>query len=153
TDASATSAVLSIYSYYPTTYCLQYWTFLGGILSDELQYTSTTAEIMQFAQSAVLVNNSYNENYLWGYPYQVVRETNLAINGINTSTGMTAAGKKQLLGEAKFIRALTFFNLMNYFGEVPLALDPIELNNANLSRSTVDAVYTQIIADLKDAED
>jgi len=65
---------------------------------------------------------------------------------------MTTAGKKQLVGEAKFLRAFMFFNLVNYMGEVPLALDPTELNNSFLPRSSVEAVYAQIITDLTDAE-
>ncbi|QJD96233.1 RagB/SusD family nutrient uptake outer membrane protein [Mucilaginibacter robiniae] len=151
-DASATSALLSIYSYYPTTYCLQYFTYLGGLEADDLQYPGTTAELQQFAQSAVLTTNSTNESYLWTYPYQVIRETNLAIDGISKSTGMSAAVKSQLTAEAKFIRAFMFFNLVNYMGGVPLILDPTELNNAAVPRSTADAVYAQIITDLKDAQ-
>jgi hypothetical protein len=152
TDASATSAVLGIYSYYPMVYSQQYFTWLGGISADDLQYTGATAELLQFAQNNVLINNSVNENYLWIYPYQVIREANLAINGITNSTGISAGVKKQLLGEAKFIRAFIYLNLVNFFGEVPLSLDPVELNNGYLGRSSVDAVYTQVIADLKDAQ-
>ncbi|HEU4551289.1 MAG TPA: RagB/SusD family nutrient uptake outer membrane protein [Chitinophaga sp.] len=151
-DASATSAVLSMYSYYPTTYCLQYFTYLGGLASDELQYTGSVAGLQEFAQSAVSATNSYNESYLWTYPYQVIREANLAINGITSSAALSAATRSQLLGEAKFFRAFIYFNLVNYMGGVPLSLDPVELNNAYLSRAAADTVYNQVIADLKDAQ-
>lgn len=150
-DASATSTIVSLYSYYPTTSGIRYASVLGGISSDEMQYTSSDASVQQFAQDALVNTNSYSENYLWSYAYQVVRETNLAINGINSSASISAAAKSQLLGEAKFMRAFTYFYLVNFFGGVPLSLDPVELNNATLPRATTQAVYTQIITDLKDA--
>jgi len=57
-------------------------------------------------------------------------------------------------GEATFLRAFAYFNLVRIWGDVPLtttptmSLDPAEIN---LSRSSVDAVYTQIIADLENS--
>lgn len=150
-DASATSAVISLYSYYPTVLSVRYGTVLGGISSDELLYTNTDASVQQFAQNALLSTNTYNENYLYNYPYQVIRATNLAINGVNNSAAISANTKNQLIGEAKFMRAFTYFYLVNFYGDVPLSLDPVEINNATLPRASIQAVYNQIIADLKDA--
>ncbi len=152
TDASATSAVLALYSYYPTTYCVGYFSYLGGIYSDELQYTGSTAELMQFGQSSVSTTNSNNENYLWIYPFQVIRQANLTIAGVTNSATITTAAKNQLLGESKFFRAWLNFNMVNYLGDIPLAVNTSELENAYLPRSTTEAVYTQIVSDLKDAQ-
>lgn len=151
-DASATSVVLALYSYYNTTSSLPYFSFLGGLSADELQYTGSTAEMQEFAQASVTTTNSTLKNYLWVYPYAVISEANQAISGITNSAAITAATKKQLLGEAKFFRAYYYFNLVNYLGDVPLSLNASVLENAYLARSPKDSVYAQIINDLKDAQ-
>jgi len=151
-DASATGAALSMYSYYLTTNSINAFGLYGSLAADDIQYTGTTPAITEFAASQVTTANINLVNYLWSYPYGVVREANQVIIGVNNSTGMTAGAKSQLTGEAKFFRALYFMNLVNYFGPVPLTLKDAELENAVLPRSDTAAVYAQIIADLKDAE-
>ncbi|MDQ0641218.1 hypothetical protein QF042_004783 [Pedobacter sp. W3I1] len=150
-DASATSATLALYSYYPTVNSLQYVSWLGGLSADELQNTTSTSDLIQYSQNVVAPTNGLYV-YLWDYPYQVIRESNLIIDGINKSAGVTAAVKNQLTGEAKFFRALMYFNMVNFYGGVPISSDVTELNNALTPRSTVAENYTQIIADLKDAQ-
>ena len=56
--------------------------------------------------------------------------------------------------EAKFIRALLYFNLVRLFGPVPLVLhDPttVSANTLEVPRTSVDSIYAQIISDLTDA--
>jgi len=150
TDASATSAVLSMYSYSYMTTSIGYFTYLGGLASDELQTTSSDASLQEFAQSAVTTTNSYVLNYLWSYPYTLIRWSNLAIDGITNSTTLTPATKSQLLGEAKFFRAFIYFHVVNYIGNVPLELIPTP--SSNKAQSLPADVWKQIISDLKDAE-
>ncbi|WP_183557921.1 RagB/SusD family nutrient uptake outer membrane protein [Mucilaginibacter sp. SP1R1] len=152
TDATATSAVLALYSYNYTPNFIGYSSYLGGLNADELQYTSTTSDIMQFGASNVSVTNSASESYLWTYAYGIIGEANLAINGLTNSTTITPALKNQLLGEAKFFRAFVYFNMVNCFGGVPLSLSAAQLDNSFLPRSSADAVWAQVIADLKDAQ-
>lgn len=61
--------------------------------------------------------------------------------------------KDKLKGEAYFLRAFCYFDLVQYFGKVPLHLTPATtLEETALDLSTVDAVYAQIISDAKQAE-
>jgi len=61
--------------------------------------------------------------------------------------------KAQILGEAKFLRALHYFNLVTTFGDVPLALTNNVSGNALFpARSPVPAVYNQIVQDLLSAD-
>lgn len=150
-DASATSATLSLYSYFPTINSLQYVSWLGGLSADELQNTTSTTDLIQFSQNVVATNNGL-QFYLWDYPYLVIRECNLIIDGINKSTSISANVKNQLIGEAKFFRAMMYFNMVNYFGGVPISPDPTELNNALNPRASITETYAQILADLKDAQ-
>ncbi|GGI24885.1 RagB/SusD family nutrient uptake outer membrane protein [Pedobacter mendelii] len=151
-DASATSATLTLYSYFLTVNSLQYVSWLGGLSADELQNTTSNADLILFAQNVLPSNVSISSSYLWDYPYQVIRQSNLIIDGVNKSAGISAAVKSQLTGEAKFFRAMMYFNMVNYFGGVPISLDPTELNNARNPRASITETYTQILTDLKDAQ-
>ncbi|RZK18167.1 MAG: RagB/SusD family nutrient uptake outer membrane protein [Pedobacter sp.] len=151
TDASATSATLSLYSYFPTIQAIQYQSWLGGLSSDELQNTTANAELIQYSQNVIATTNSFYQ-FIWNYPYQVIRESNLIIDGVNRSTGISPAVRSQLTGEAKFFRALMYFNMVNCFGGVPITSDVSELNNSFTPRATVAENYSFIIADLRDAQ-
>jgi len=151
-DNSATSATLALYSYFPTVNSLQYTTWLGGLSADELQMPTGSAELLQFSQNAVVTTNSYVQNYVWNYPYQVIRECNLIINGVSNSAAVTTPTKNQLIGEAKFFRSLMYFNMVNFVGGVPITSDPVELNNAFVPRSSAAEVNAFIISELKEAQ-
>ncbi len=150
-DASATSAVTALYSYFYTTNYITNDTFLGGLYSDELQYTSSTSPIIEFSQSAVTTTNSSSASFLWSYAYYIIGEANLAIDGITNSSTITTGTKNQLIGEAKFFRAFMYLNLVNYFGDVPLTITADQVGSAFAARTPVATVQAQIIADLNDA--
>src|SRR5690606_16624596 len=66
------------------------------------------------------------------------------------------AVRERLINEAKFIRALMYFNLVRWFGHVPLVLHEIPAlteENLHMGNATEDEIYVQIIQDLHDAED
>ncbi|MDN5200682.1 RagB/SusD family nutrient uptake outer membrane protein [Fulvivirgaceae bacterium BMA10] len=79
---------------------------------------------------------------------------NLANNVI--ASGPDAVGDKALIdrvaGEAKFLRALTYFHLVNIWGGVPLRTEPTrDFDNTILPRSDVSEVYNLIVQDLTEA--
>ncbi|MFV8464865.1 RagB/SusD family nutrient uptake outer membrane protein [Flavobacterium sp. LB1P62] len=70
-------------------------------------------------------------NGLWKYDYEGIKRINTAIElltkaDIETVTGITAARKNQLLGEAYFLRSYYYFSLVTNFGDVPLILTPVK---------------------------
>lgn len=99
--------------------------------------------------SPLYIGNSSN---LWSQAYQLIYVANAALEGLTASTTLTPAVKQQLLGEASFLRGFFYFYLVNLYGEVPLALSTDYVVNSNLQRSDTATVYTQIITDLKNAE-
>jgi hypothetical protein len=68
------------------------------------------------------------------------------------STTLTAAVKQELIGETKFIRAFCNFYLVNIYGNIPLVTTTDYGKNAVLGQSPPEAVYAQIVADLKVAQ-
>ncbi len=90
----------------------------------------------------------------WRQIYSGINRANVSIDNIPKVSGSEVV-KTRLINEAKFIRALLYFQAVRLWGDVPIVLhEPksIQLESLKSRRETVDAVYLQIISDLKDAE-
>lgn len=103
--------------------------------------------------------NLYNER-LWIALYGTINAANRILDNINNVEDLEDVEKKDIKGEALFVRALGHFDALRTWGEhwnqnsewgVPLATKTQEVDDI-LGRSTVAEVYTQIIADLTEAE-
>lgn len=87
----------------------------------------------------------------WNQAYEGVGRTNTFLDRIG-GIAMDDNLKKRMTGEAKFLRALFYFNLVNYFGGVPLILEtPDAEKHSDLPRAERSAVVTQIFKDLDEA--
>jgi starch-binding outer membrane protein, SusD/RagB family len=95
-------------------------------------------------------NNPFLDN-IWTHYYEGINRANYLIHyGENIS--MEETRKNEILGQAKFLRAFFYFNLVNIFGEVPLRIQPpLNQDLINLPKSSVETVYEGIVSDLKDA--
>ncbi|QIX61465.1 RagB/SusD family nutrient uptake outer membrane protein [Hymenobacter sp. BT18] len=104
------------------------------------------------------------ENFTWSpntsQVYNIYRDSYLGINRANAvikyvpGVSMPAERQAQILGEAYFLRALHYFNLVRVYGGVPLRLEPTETGDPAviaLPRASAEQVYAQIVADLTQA--
>ncbi|MFV8341025.1 RagB/SusD family nutrient uptake outer membrane protein [Flavobacterium sp. XS2P39] len=83
--------------------------------------------------------------------YQIIARANQLLASVE-GVDFAAASKNNIKGQALFLRALAYFDLVQYFGKVPLHLTPVtNREEAALPLSEVDAVYAQIIADASEA--
>ncbi|TKT85701.1 RagB/SusD family nutrient uptake outer membrane protein [Dyadobacter frigoris] len=84
--------------------------------------------------------------------YKTIANANIAIDKI-PAIPIADAKKNRLLAEAKFVRALLYFNMVQLFGDVPLVLNQVtSLGDVNVPRTAAAKVYEQIVADLEFAE-
>ncbi|WP_168196313.1 RagB/SusD family nutrient uptake outer membrane protein [Echinicola soli] len=89
----------------------------------------------------------------WAAAYDIINRANAAIDRI-PSIEMDENEKASLVAEAKWLRAYNYFNLVRFFGDVPLLLkESTSLEDANPSRAPMDEVYAAIVADLKEGLD
>ncbi|MGV3541231.1 MAG: RagB/SusD family nutrient uptake outer membrane protein [Rufibacter sp.] len=89
---------------------------------------------------------------MWAAIYKAINAANAVTEYVPGIT-MNSTQRDQIVGEAKFLRAMSYYNLVRLFGGVPLHVTPTtSVNDAYLGRATVDEVYAQIIKDLEDAE-
>lgn len=150
--ASATSAVTAIYNSIRggrsagLSYGCGAITVYTGLSGDEL-ISPTSA----FWQNNLVPDIPEVLGFFWEPAYFDIYSANAAIEGLQAST-LNPRIKDQLLGEAKFLRAYIYFNLVNLFGDVPLVITSAYNENALIKKSPASAVYKQIIQDLKDAE-
>ena len=85
--------------------------------------------------------------------YKAISKSNMVIDRVEAMDIMqdkiSADLKKRVVAEAKFIRALSYFNLVRYYGGVPLILNETkDMQDLFVERNTIQEVYTQIITDL-----
>ncbi len=98
-------------------------------------------------------NNSSNDyaNAVWEHCYKGVSRSNIVIERL-ALVDFAPEVKAAIDGEAKFLRAWYYFKLVRLFGPLPLFLKEVKsAEEAFITRTPVDAVYQQIIADATDA--
>jgi hypothetical protein len=89
---------------------------------------------------------------LWKNLYVGIERANTLLANLE-KTEMDNDKKSMVRGEALFLRAFYYFTLVQYYGDVPLKLEPSNsVNNVDIARTPSKEVYAQIIADMKEAE-
>ncbi|PWS32648.1 RagB/SusD family nutrient uptake outer membrane protein [Pedobacter paludis] len=122
-----------------------------GLLSDEVNIYNQSLNVSMLAYYQNALRETSSE-LPWSDFYLAIYKTNSAVEGLNKTSSLTPAVKKQLLGEAKFLRAYFYYYAVNLFGDVPLALTTDPEVNRQLPRAPIQDVYNQIVADLIDAQ-
>ncbi|MCE7056252.1 RagB/SusD family nutrient uptake outer membrane protein [Algoriphagus sp. AGSA1] len=149
---NALTAVYGSLQYGGTYYSSMH--IIGELRSDNTEITNPNAganlqAVDDFTNDAV---NSISST-TWNAHYQGIQAANIVIDKIAT-VEMDATLKTRYVGEAKFLRALLYFNLVRIYGDVPLVLQMISSpeQGYTFGRNPKEEVYTQIITDLNDAE-
>jgi len=133
------------------------WTDVNEILPSELCGSLTNSSGDDQVYTLTLNASSYSPGILWAYGYQLVNAANGFLKNVAPVTTIPAATKKQMIAEAKFLRAFGDAELLLYFGQyydtnskygIILRDEFVTSNNIALPRSTVAQTYTAILADL-----
>ncbi|MGM9507941.1 RagB/SusD family nutrient uptake outer membrane protein [Larkinella sp. GY13] len=84
--------------------------------------------------------------------YQGIGRANLVIDGATKMSGINPANQALILGQARFLRALFYYRLVNYFGGVPLITEKLDASsNLAIPRATAAETWKQIETDLQEA--
>lgn len=163
-EATAQSVLLGVYS---TAQSLNVFgaqpQIMGDFQADNVEFVGSFPTLQEIFQYTTISTNVTVSGW-WQDHYRVILRANTVIDkvsGINES-GFTDAEKKQMIAEAKFMRAITYFNLVNLFAQpyqvsqganlgVPLVLKAYEGVVEFPSRATVNEVHAQISKDLTEA--
>lgn len=136
---------------------------LGTAGQGILDWTGTYQSLTEMTNQSITVTNGYVSS-IWLTAYQDVNQIDNVLSALDKVT--VAADKDRIEGEAKFLRAMIYFDLVRLYGKawndgdpntnlgVPIVLTPTTQIDASsyVSRSTVAQVYAQVITDLTTAE-
>lgn len=127
---------------------------IGELRSDNTEITNPAAGADQQAvDDFTNVPVTSISSTTWNAHYQGIQAANILIDKIQP-VAMDANLKARYVGEAKFLRALMYFNLVRIYGDVPLVTSVISNPQEGYAygRESADKVYELIIADLTEAE-
>lgn len=158
-ESDFTQAVNAMYVPLRTIYNDRIWK-LTELHSDNAYYARNTLfgavdATENIADFAVPTANGVtaNDNVLQQYrqDYLIISRANQILALID-GVDFDAASKKNLKGQALFLRAFAYFDLVRLFGKVPLHLVPtIGRDDAALPLSTTEQIYAQIEKDATEA--
>ncbi len=95
----------------------------------------------------------YNVRGEWANDYSIVKNANFVLNELSNSAILSDAQKNSLTAEARLLRAFAYFQLVQFYGDVPLRTTPIEsYSDVQTPRSAQEDVYNLILEDLNFAE-
>lgn len=86
----------------------------------------------------------------WKDTYNGIFRANTVLANIDIPTNYTASQKEQFIGEAKFMRALFYFDLVRIFGGVPAITQIVTVDESReIPRATEQEIYSLIVEDLQ----
>lgn len=150
TEDHARQAAVGMYSAMKAPWCFG-MDFTFDMCSDIADGTSPWADVAQgntFSSVSAGVQNH------WQYLYELVHRANTVMRNV---AGMPIDREtiERVTGEAKFLRAMAYFRMLNCWGGVPYYDETCDINqqfaNLDAPRSSADEIFGHIIDDLTDA--
>lgn len=125
-----------------------------AVYTDEAMFTHAGRNINTFTEGTETPDNLawMSSTYEWGSMYFAIREANVAIDRLPTSTFTDDVLRDKLLGESYFLRAYYYQQLLRFYGGVPIIDKPYGLNeDYSAARNTFEECVNFIVGDLDKA--
>jgi len=114
-------------------------------LGSGMYNTNKDADLKNIAALNPYASQNYVEN-VWKGCFSVIERSNDVIAGVSAAD-FSEDVKADMLGQAYFLRAFSYFNLVRLYGKAPLRTEPASSVNVNSPLVSGDEIYEQIIAD------
>lgn len=149
-SADAVAAVNGVYEQQRWAYWLNYW-YITDMATDEAIASPNFGPDGHRASNYTFDAQEGFINGFWSDTYRTINRSNAVLDHVPGIT-MDATLRDRVLGEAHFMRALSYFNLVRLFGDVPLFDHEVtSLASVEVPRNPAAEVYALIIADLQTA--
>ena len=122
--------------------------------TDEAMFTHAGRNINTFTEGTETANNLawQSPTYEYGRMYLAIRQANVALENLPKAGFSNAPLKEKLTGEAYFLRAYYYQQLVRFYGGVPLISKPYGLtDDYTIARSSYDDCVKFIVSDLDNA--
>lgn len=126
--------------------------FLSNLFGASDQGTPNAGRHGSFRRGTIELTDP-NLPPVWIEIYTGIKDANNVIARVPEIPEMNEELRNRILGEARFLRALNYFNLVRCFGEVPLRITPVKPGEPGLPKSPIADIYAVIIEDLQFAAD
>ncbi|MFL5607808.1 MAG: RagB/SusD family nutrient uptake outer membrane protein [Gemmatimonadaceae bacterium] len=155
---NATDALAAVNGVYGTLENTSGSNYYGGLFVMLVEFPTEmqTPYLSAGNERSIVDNYNYTpqHNYIyqsWVGAYTAINRANAVIDHV-PGIDMNATLRDRIVGEAKFLRALNYFNLVRLFGGVPLEThETTSLDSLQKPRATASDVYALIVQDLTDA--
>jgi len=128
-------------------------TWVGSAPTEELTFKSGAGPDDKALDNWTFTANQLSVSNLYSNAFIGINRANTVLHFVPGIKGMSEASMNEVLGEAYFLRALGYFNLVRIFGEVPLRDSPVLTDqNLSIAKSSIQDIYALIEADLLKAE-
>ena len=150
TEDHARQAAVGMYAAMRADWCFG-MEFTFDMCSDIADGTTPWADI---SRGASFASNSSGVQNHWQYLYELVHRANTVIRNVKNMP-ISSETINRVMGEAKFLRAMAYFRMLNCWGGVPYYDESCDINEqfSNLSapRSSAEEIRDHVLADLSDA--
>ena len=151
-EADYQNALIGAYDILQSTYIN---VMLGEIASDNtLAGGESATDVVGIQEIDDMIHTPINSNLrdVWSWMYAGVNRTNFILE---FQDKIDFNGKEQVIAQARFLRAYYYFELVKWFGDVPLAVDRQILfgEESSFERTPASEIYAQIELDLMFAID
>ncbi|MBO5295960.1 MAG: RagB/SusD family nutrient uptake outer membrane protein [Candidatus Homeothermus sp.] len=150
TEDHARQAAVGMYAAMKEPWCFGL-EFTFDMCSDLADGTSPWADI---SRGTSFASNSGGVQNHWQYLYELVHRTNTVIRNVENMP-ISRATIDRVTGEAKFLRAMAYFRMLNCWGGVPYYDETCDINrefsNLKSPRSSAEEIRGHIIDDLTEA--
>lgn len=151
---SAQAALMGAYAVLQRSgYYGQDFTTFAEVSSDNAVHSGTRTEYAEASANDLSPENGRVAS-IWQAIYDGINRANEILVKVPEIETIDPDVRDEILGEAHFLRALHYHNLVKLWGGVPIRTEPAKslADAADVSRASVDEVYQQILSDLAQAE-
>ncbi|WP_461631401.1 RagB/SusD family nutrient uptake outer membrane protein [Labilibaculum euxinus] len=153
TDSEVKLAIVGVYNAIQNNFSNGSWAsvyFVKNLPADDCLAGSSEGDQSGYQNIDDFAIQTDNDKIklIWSNFYKTISSTNTIINQVEPDTD----GKKEMIAEAKALRAYCYFELVTMFGSVPLmTVNPVSEVDYHLPRASVADIYTQIEKDFTEA--
>ena len=125
---------------------------LGDLPADNSEAAGTYQFLYNVADNKIAADNPEVAD-MWQAIYRQIDRDNVILTRVPEVASIDEDTKNEVMGEAYFLRALSYHNLVKFWGDVPMPLAPVQSADdaSKYTRTPVLQVYTQILSDLDNA--
>jgi hypothetical protein len=149
---SAADAIAAVNSVYSQAQWVYFWIWYeSDVASDDAFATPNYGADGHQLASYTFDPTLWSINDLWTNAYITINKANIVLDRVPPIV-MDVAERNRVLGEAHYLRALMYFQLVRMFGDVPLMEHEAKsVADAQIPRTAAAQVYALIVSDLQTA--